>query len=101
MILNILLAIKMLKKLIFLARLSAFRRDFYKTKWMTFFIKDEKLLEKYNEIWEKVCTIIKKEFVIKLVYNEQYLSYLKTKIKVYNKKINADFHDNKIPKKDS
>ena len=53
------------------------------------------------EIWEKVCNIIKKEFVIKLVYNEQYLSYLKTKIKVYNKKINADFHDNKIPKKDS
>ena len=62
------------------------RRDFYKTKCMMFLIKDEKLLQKYNKIWEKVCNIIKNKFVIKPVYNKQYLNYLKTKIKVYNKK---------------
>ena len=60
--------------------MSANRRDFNKTKCMCFLIKDEKLLEKYNEIWRKVSSIIKKEFGSNPVYNEK---YLKTKIKVY------------------
>ena len=36
---------------------------------MSFFMEDDKLLEKYNEIWEKVCNSIKKEFDSKLIYN--------------------------------
>ena len=60
--------------------MSANRRDFNKTKCMSFLIKDEKLLEKYNEIWRNVSSIIKKEFGSNPVYNEK---YLKTKIKVY------------------
>ena len=56
----------MLKKIrplcIFLPKMSAYRKDFDKTKYMYFLIKDEKLLEKYNEIWKKVSNIIKKEF---------------------------------------
>ena len=47
--------------------MSAFKRDFYKTKYIIFLIKYEKLLQKYNEIWKKVCNIIKNEFVIKPV----------------------------------
>ena len=50
--------------------MSAYRRDFDRTKYMSFLIKDEKLLEKYNEIWKKVSNIIKKEFNNKPVYNE-------------------------------
>ena len=34
--------------------MSAYRRDFNETKYMTFLMKDDKLLEKYYEIWEKV-----------------------------------------------
>ena len=60
--------------------MSANRRDFNKTKCMSFLIKDEKLLEKYNEIWRNISSIIKKEFGSNPVYNEK---YLKTKIKVY------------------
>ena len=67
---------------------------------MTFSIKDEKLLEKYNEIQKKVRNIIKKEFVIKPVYSEKYLNYLNTEKKVY-KKMNTDFCGNKILKKNS
>ena len=44
---------------------------------MSFFIKDDNLLEKYNEIWEKIEQYQKK-FDSKPVYNEK---YLKTKIK--------------------
>ena len=78
--------------------MSAYRRGFDKTKCMYFLIKDEKLLEKYNEIWKKVSNIIKKEFGSKPVYNEE---YIKTKIKSYNGKITTNFHNNKIPKEGS
>ena len=50
----------------FLAKLSACKRNFDKTKCMSFLINDEKLLEKYNEIWKKASNIIKKEFDSKL-----------------------------------
>ena len=48
---------------------------------------------------KKVTNKIKiMEFDSELVYDEK---YLKTKIKSYNKKINTNFHNNKIPKEDS
>ena len=65
---------------------------------MPFLIKDEKLLEKYNEIWKKVSNIIKKEFDSKPACNEK---YIKTKIKSYNGKINTNFHNNNIPEEGS
>ena len=40
--------------------MSAYNRDFDKTKCISFLIKDEKLLEKYNQILEKVSNINKK-----------------------------------------
>ena len=55
---------------------------------MSFLIKDETFLEKYNEIWKKVSIIIKNEFDSKPVYNKK---YLKTKIKSYNGKIKTNF----------
>ena len=76
--------------------MSANRRDFDKTKCMSFLIKDKKLLEKYNEIWKKVGNIIKREFDSKPVYNEK---HQKTKIKSYNGKINTIFTIIKYQKK--
>ena len=76
--------------------MSAYRRDFDKTKYNSFLINDDELLKKFNEIWEKVKNSIKKEFGSEPVYNEK---YLKTKIKSYNGKINTNFYNNKIPKK--
>ena len=65
---------------------------------MSFLIKDEKLLEKYNQIWKKVSNIIKKEFDSNPVYNEK---YIKAKTKPDNGKINTNFHNNKILKEGS
>ena len=42
--------------------MSAYRRDLDETKYMSFLVKDNQLLEKYNDIWEKVSASIKKEF---------------------------------------
>ena len=53
---------KMLKNrsiCIFLPKEGAYKRAFDETKYV-FFIKDDELLEKYNEIWEKVKNSIKK-----------------------------------------
>ena len=61
-------------------------------------IKDDELLEKYNEIWEKVKNFIKKEFDSEPVYNEK---YLKAKIKSDNGKMNTNFNNNKISKEGS
>ena len=75
--------------------MTAYRRDFDETKYISFLIKDNELLEKYNEIWEKVKSSIKKKFDSEPVYNDK---YLKAKIRSYNGKINTNFHNNKIPK---
>ena len=50
-----------------LQKLISFRRDLDKTKYLYFLIKDEKLLEKYNEIRKKKSvTLLKKNFIVNL-----------------------------------
>ena len=71
--------------------MSANRKDFVETKYMSFFIRNDKLFEKYNEIWKKVSNSLKKEFNSKPVYNKK---CLKTKIKSYRGKINSNFQNN-------
>ena len=99
MVLNISLARKMLKMFmhIFL-KISAYRRNLDEIKYLPFLIKDNELLEKYNEFKGNIKNRIKKEFDSEPVYNENYLS---TKRKSYNGKINTNFHKNKIPKERS
>ena len=104
--LNIPLATKNAKKIqdakkirplcIFLPKTTAYRKDFDETKSMSFLIRDDELLENYNEIWEKVKDSLKKELDSEGVYNKK---YLKAKIRSYNAKINTNCHNNKIPKK--
>ena len=63
--LNFSLATKMPKNrplCIFLLKISAYKRDFDETEYLSFLIEDNELLEKYNKIWEKVINSIKKEF---------------------------------------
>ena len=78
---------------IFFSKVSTYRRDFDGTKYMSFLIKDDELLEKYNEIWTKIKNSIKKEFDSEPVHNEKYLT---AKIKFYNGKIDTNFHNNEI-----
>ena len=44
--------------------MSVYRRDFDETKYMFFFIKDDELLKRYNEIWEKAKNSIKKNLIV-------------------------------------
>ena len=56
---------------VMLPELSAYRRDFDETKYMSFF-KNYELLEKYNESWEKASKAFKKRFNSKPVYDDKY-----------------------------
>ena len=57
----------------------AYKREFDEIKYISLLIKDDELLERYNEIWGKISIKqCKKEFDSGPVYNEK---YLKAKIK--------------------
>ena len=45
--------------------MSAYRKDFDETKYLSFLIKDDELLEKYNEIWEEVKNSLKNNLIVK------------------------------------
>ena len=53
--------------------MSAYRKDFDETKYISFLIKDDELLENYNENWEKVKSSLRKIFDNKPVHYEKYL----------------------------
>ena len=55
------------------------------------------MLEKYNTIWDKVSTDIKKEFDSEPVYDKKFLN---NKVKSHGNKV-ANFYDKKNPKVDS
>ena len=57
----------------FLPKTRAYRKHFDKTKYVSFLIKGDKLLEKYNTVWEKVRNSVKKEFGSEPVYNKKNL----------------------------
>ena len=57
----------------FLPKMSAYRRESDEIRCMSFSIKDDGLLEKYNEISEKVSKSTKKEFDSEPIYNEENL----------------------------
>ena len=60
---------------IFLSKMGIYRRYFDETKYISFLIKDDYLLQKYKEIWEKVKSSLKIEFEIsEPVYNEEILN---------------------------
>ena len=76
--------------------MCTYKRDFDETKYMSLLIKDNQLLEKYDEIWDKVSNVIKKGFDSEHVYNEK---YLKSEIKSYETRVSTNFHNDKMPEK--
>lgn len=59
---------------------------------MSLVINDEKFLEKFDLVQNKIYDIMGIKFDKKTVYSGKYLN---TTLKCYNGKINKDFHGNK------
>ena len=65
-------------------------------KNMSFIIKDDRVLNKYNEIWDKIKESLNLKFHNMPVYDEK---HVKAKVKEFNGTINANFLGDKILKK--
>ena len=83
---------------IMLPKMSAYRRDFDETKYMSFLRRDDELLGKHNKICDKRSNCVKNCFVSESVYNKK---HLKMKIKSYEGKINTNFYGDKVPQEGS
>ena len=64
-------------------------------KNMSFKIEDEDVYLKYNEIWNKIKSIINVKFHSQPIYDDK---YIKNKVKAFNNSINTLFSGDEIPK---
>ena len=67
---------------------------------MSFKVSDNKLLKKYNKIWERVGNLLSIEFDSEPVYGDVD-KYIKTKIKTYGDRVNTNFQGKKFPKENA
>ena len=64
-------------------------------KNMSFVIKDDYVLDKYNEIWDKIKELLNIKFHSMPIYDEK---YIKDKVRKFNGVIKTNFLGDKIPK---
>ena len=64
-------------------------------KNMTILVKDDGVLDKYNEIWDKIKNKLNIKFHSMPVYGE---TYIKAKVREFNGVIKTNFLDGKVPK---
>ena len=80
-------------------------KHFDSNKTMSFQVSDNKLLKKYNKIWERVANLLNKEFDSELYDDVEFYGvvdkYIKTKIKMYGDRRNANFQGKKVPKENA
>ena len=83
---------------ILLPRIIGYVKRFDSNKAMSFKVKDNKLLKKYKEVWEKVSNLLNIEFDSEPVYGDVD-KYIKTKIKMHGDRVNTIFKVKKCLKK--
>ena len=67
---------------------------------MSFKVNGNKLLTKYNKIWEKNSNLLNIKFDCQPVYGDGD-KYIKTKIKMYGYRVNTNFQCKKVPKENA
>ena len=80
--------------------MNCYVKNFDSNKTMSFKVSDNKLLKKYNKIWERISNLMNKEFDNEPVYGDND-KYIKTKIKMYGDRANTNFQGKKVPKENA
>ena len=75
-------------------------KDFDSNKTMSFKVGDNKLLKKYNKIWEKISNLMNIEFDTEPAYGDND-KYIKTKTKMYEDRVNTNFQGKKVHQKNA
>ena len=81
-----------------LPQITGYVKCFDNNKTMSFKVTDNNLLEKYTKIWRRVSNLMSIEFDSEPVYGD-IDKYIKTKIKVYENKVNTNFQGKEVPRK--
>ena len=75
-------------------------KNFDSNKTMSFKVSDNKLLTKYNKIWERISNLMHIEFDSEPVYGDND-KHIKTRIKMYEGRVNTNFRGKKFPKENA
>ena len=75
-------------------------KNFDSNKTMSFKVDDNKLLKKYNKIWEKISNLINIEFDIEPVYGDNGKD-IKSKMRMHEDRANTNFQGKKVPKENA
>ena len=67
------------------------------TTTMSLMVKDKQLFKSYNQIWEKIESLMRKKFDSKPFYGNDDNNYIKTKIKTFKDSIITNFQNKKVP----
>ena len=79
-----------------LPQMIGYVKHFDSNKTMSFKVGDNKLLKKYNKIWEKISNLMNIEFYSEPVYGDND-KYIKKKRKMYEDRVNTSFQGKKMP----
>ena len=71
-------------------------KHFDSNKTMSLKVGDNKLLKKYNKIWEKISDLMNIEFGSETVHGDND-KYIETKIEMYDDRVNTNFQGKKVP----
>ena len=85
---------------IILPQMIGYVKHFDSNKTMSFKVSANKLLKKYNKIWEEISILLNIKFDSEPVYDDND-KYIKTKIKIYGDRVNTNFQSKKVPKENA
>ena len=83
-----------------LPKMMGYVKHFDSNKTMSFKVSDDKILKKHKRILEKVPNLLTIKFDSEPIYGDVD-KYIKTKIKVYDNRVNTNFHGQEVPKENA
>ena len=83
-----------------LSHMIGYLKEFDDSMAMSLRVDDSKLFKKYCKIWRTISNLLGIEFDGEPVYGDTD-SYIKTKVKMYDNRVNTNFQGKEIPKKDA
>ena len=83
-----------------LRQMIGYLKEFDDSMAMSLRVDDSKLFKKYCKIWRTISSLLGIELDSEPVYGDTD-SYIKTKVKMYDNRVNTNFQGKEIPKKDA
>ena len=83
-----------------LPQIIGYLKEFDDSMTISLRVDDSKLFKKYCKIWKTIRSLLGIEFDSEPVYGDTD-SYIKTKVKMYDNKVNTNFQGKETPKGDS